>query len=157
MLGPTDSCAQGVKDTQDVFHEKVPGYNFSFSNHFVVESTFDVVGSDERFGQKSDGDIRREPSLALVKTLNDALFESSKISKRQMNVVVASAASLLCLAAFSSLFPGHFTQAITLLCAGLESLCAMNFCSGYLYENVEKAVLTRTLEELEYHMRFEIQ
>lgn len=150
--GPVDRSGKPLlvpTDTKVVFHENVPGYSYSFSDHFGVETTFNITESNP-FNEQT-GDIPKAPSAALAKAISDVLYESKTLAQKQLKATAAFVVALLGLVVASTLFPGCTVNPVAILLgAGLGGLALANFLNGYLYGNTERAALTRTLEELEY-------
>ncbi|KAG2022840.1 inositol phosphorylsphingolipid-phospholipase C [Coprinopsis cinerea AmutBmut pab1-1] len=141
-------------DCKVVFTEHVPGYTFSFSDHFGLEATLEIETS--MADMPNTLDIPKELSSAHIATAIQAWTEcyrnAKNRSKNELIVFALSFASLIAVIIGSAWLPHAWINPIflvfTLVVAWLATTMLYH---GFLYGNWECNALMNAIEDMEHH------
>ncbi|KAF5385348.1 hypothetical protein D9615_001203 [Tricholomella constricta] len=147
-----------------VMTDKVPGFDFSFSDHFGLEATFTIqtpADEDERAHAGSStppAPVSSELSSALTATVIQALTScyqfSRQRSRKEMRVFYLCLLILLVIIVGTSWLPYSWINPIFLvLTIFLSWLATTMLYEGFLYGNWECNALMNVIEELEIHRK----
>ncbi|PIL31445.1 hypothetical protein GSI_06146 [Ganoderma sinense ZZ0214-1] len=154
-------------DTRVVMTELVPGYHFSYSDHFGVEATFDIEapgGGHATEPTSVDIPTSNHPKPALSQTdistdsITEALvsltaryrFAESQARKHLMTFVLCVLA-LIAIISTSPWFPSYVNPALTLATVAVAWCATTMLYVGFVYGNWEVNPLTNIIEELELY------
>ena len=155
--------------------ERVPGYPFSFSDHFGLEATLDIVTTiphdleDVQFGsshdvtdmgrQKPPVDVDSELSIETIDTMTNALVTCYRFAQhRSRKELISFSACLVLLigAIISSAWINHgwINPIIMVVTIFLAWLGTTLLYEGFIYGKWECNALQNVIEELDIHKKF---
>ncbi|KAI0756251.1 DNase I-like protein [Daedaleopsis nitida] len=163
-------------DTRVVMTERVPGYPYSFSDHFGLEATFTIdtpqgepvrdsgdvdapalmqgttaIATSQSNPQPAPSDVSAECiTQALVSLMARYRFAQSQ-GRFQLTVCFASLAVLFAIIVASAWFPFWLNPIFTLITIALAWLATTMLYIGFVYGNWEVNALTNIIEELELY------
>ena len=171
---PNESCPViAASECKVVMTKKVPGYNFSFSDHFGIEATLEIEVPDE---DRHPSDWRTpsppgpsspvppsELSSASTATIIQALTACYRFARqrarRELSIFGLCLFLLLAITIGTAWLPRSWIDPIfSLLTIFSAWLATTMFYEGFLYGNWECNALMNVIEELEvYRKGLEIQ
>ncbi|KAG6919027.1 hypothetical protein DXG01_009737 [Tephrocybe rancida] len=147
-------------DCNVVMLDKVPGFDFSFSDHFGLESTFEIQTSLQE--ESNSGPAQAEPhselSNASVATVIEALTSCYKYSRqrarRELQIFGLCLFLLVAIIIGGSWLPHAWINPILFVFTIFFSWLATTMLyEGFLYGNWECNALMNVIEELEIHRK----
>lgn len=143
--------------SQVVFADKVPGRSFSYSDHFGMEVTFDIVPSYESEASTLRNTLsRRLASLAdevqtsFVNALTTCYRLSQERSRFELTTFATCIVALIALCIGSAWLPHAWISPIfILLTVAISWLGTTMLYAGFIYGNWERGALMNVIEELE--------
>lgn len=143
-------------DCRVVFTDKVPGQNFSYSDHFGLESTLQIILNDEGGPPSAHTPNTIELSSTAITTVMGALAACYRFSKhRARQELLISGGCILILLGItvgSSWLPHAWINPIFVLFTIFVAWFATTmFYSGFIYGQWECNALQNVIEELEIH------
>ena len=158
----TRGCVLSVQNTAVVLAERVPGHDFSYSDHFGLEATFSVVSILK--APLSDWPKGMGPVLSLLPpedllTAVDALFQSlldsySRTRRHKAYLLFGFFAPVLAVLIPTRVSPGSIPwEWNSILIAVITAMAAiggtMSLYFGIIYGIRERSRLTNIIEEME--------
>ncbi|KAG5636599.1 hypothetical protein H0H81_007539 [Sphagnurus paluster] len=146
-------------DCKVVMTGKVPGFDFSFSDHFALETTLAIQSSGEQdTSQSSPAPTPPELSSASTATIIQALTSCYQFSRqrarKEMRIFYICLFLLLCITVGTPWLPhAWFNPIFFVLTIGLSWLATTMLYEGFLYGNWECNALMNVIEELEIHRK----
>ncbi|KAG6842447.1 hypothetical protein C0991_007577 [Blastosporella zonata] len=152
-----------ASDCKVVMLDKVPGFNFSFSDHFGLEATLAILSSSQDNSSSGEASMptpgkQSELSNASMATVIEALTSCYKYSRqRARRELQTFALCLLLLVAIiigGSWLPHSWINPILFVFTIFFSWLATTMLyEGFLYGNWECNALMNVIEELEIHRK----
>ncbi|KAL5495133.1 ISC1 [Sanghuangporus weigelae] len=147
--------------SQVVFSDKVPGRSFSFSDHFGIEATIDIIPSyDSQSSTLRNALSRRSSWLTddvlsrFVVALTACYRLSQGRSRLELTAFAACIVALIALCIGSAWLPHAWISPIFILFAVIISWHGTTMLyTGFIYGNWERRALMNVLEELELTRR----
>ena len=140
-----------VADIKVVFTEHVPGQNYSFSDHFGLEATFDVVSAPSQPSPPSS-ELSDTTATAVVETLGNCFRDSRTRSNIELAVFGVSLLVILAVAIGTAWLPHSWINPIFIVFTTILSwLGTTMLYEGFIYGNWERRALTNVIEDLEIH------
>lgn len=147
-----------------VMTEKVQGYDFSFSDHFGLETTLDILTPQVSERQGPSGSTTpnsekfTELTSASLSTTIQALTACYRVSRhrssRELAVFALCVILLVAMVVGSSWLPHAWINPIILLATVFFSwLGTTMLYEGFLFGNWERNALMNVIEELEIHRK----
>lgn len=145
------------RQSRVVFTDRVSGLPFSFSDHFGLEATIDIVRRPENdrslsqlHSQSSQSQLSDAVIASVIRALTDCYRVSSERSRYELSIFVACVMSLIALCIGSAWVPRSWINPIYLLITVFISwLGTTMLYAGFIYGNWERRALTNVTEELE--------
>jgi sphingomyelin phosphodiesterase 2 len=155
------------KECKVVLTEHVPGYDFSFSDHFGLEATleFPVIGNDDEWATTSGFGLStrqwRKPSSipigsldVTIQALSDCYRHSRYRSRKELAIFG------ICLFFLVVIIPGSvwlpylwLNPVVILLTIGVSWIATTLLYEGFIYGQWERNALTNATEDLEIYKR----
>ncbi|KAF8078987.1 inositol phosphophingolipids phospholipase C [Lyophyllum atratum] len=137
---------------------KVPGFDFSFSDHFGLEATFDIEIHNEEGRAPTPDPVTSELSSASTATVIQALTScyqfSRQRSRKELRIFYLCLLLLLGITVGTSWLPHVWINPIFfVLTIFLSWLATTMLYEGFLYGNWECNALMNVIEELEIHRK----
>ncbi|KAL5518814.1 ISC1 [Sanghuangporus vaninii] len=147
--------------SQVVFSDKVPGRSFSFSDHFGIEATIDIVPPYDSQSSTLRNALSRRSSLfaddvlsRFVAALTTCYRLSQRRSRLELTVFAACIVTLIALCIGSAWLPHAWISPIFILFTVIISWHGTTMLyTGFIYGNWERRALMNVLEELELTRR----
>lgn len=145
------------KESRVVLTEHVPGYNFSYSDHFGIETILDIVqpynfadANLPPWSPPSPTSLSEDSFTAFQRALTACYRISKSRSKFELSIFVSCVFLLLLLCVGSAWIPfSWINPIIVLLSTALAWLGTTMLYSGFIFGNWERRALTTIIEELE--------
>jgi sphingomyelin phosphodiesterase 2 len=150
-----------AKHAQVVLTDRVPGHDFSFSDHFGLEVTLEISAPSE-IAQTTTSLSLPDYSSTLVpelitttiQALTLAYRNSHRRSRRELAIFTLSIVLLLGLVISSAWLTQHWINGLFVLFAVFISwLATTHLYAGFLYGNWERNALMNVIEELEIYKK----
>ncbi|KAI5121302.1 hypothetical protein M0805_003771 [Coniferiporia weirii] len=150
---PLLRCSQ----SRVVFTENVPGRPFSFSDHFGLEATIEIItppGDHGPYRSAAPPQTSASPSdeafLSVIRALTNYYRISSGRSRLELSIFAACITALVALCIGSAWLPRSWINPIYLVVTVFMSwLGTTMLYSGFIYGNWERRALTNVIEDLE--------
>lgn len=147
-----------------VLTEKVPGHNFSYSDHFGLEATLDIqLGPDQpdatsvyRNGTADDTqtELAKGAVMTIIQALTDRYRFARQRSKRELLVFVLCLALLVGAAIGTAWLPHSWINPIFIVFSVVAAWAGTTMLyEGFLYGNWECNALMNVIEELEIYQK----
>jgi sphingomyelin phosphodiesterase 2 len=147
-----------AKESNVVLTDKVPGYNFSYSDHFGLETTFEIIVPDDSTPEHLMPPPAPNSTLSSVsitttlQALTSAYRLSRSRSQRELTIFSLCILLLLSLTASSAWLPASWINPLyVLLTIAVAWLATTMFYEGFLYGRWELNALMNVIEELEVY------
>jgi sphingomyelin phosphodiesterase 2 len=145
-----------AKEAQVVFTDSIPGRGHSYSDHFGLEVTFEIVHPVTTPSEMTPPNPTTTLSSEAVTTTIQALTTAYRISRlrsrRELAVFCLSIFVLLALIISSAWLKPHWINVLfSLLTVFFSWLATTNLYEGFLYGNWERNALMNVIEELEIY------
>ncbi|KAJ7597391.1 inositol phosphophingolipids phospholipase C [Mycena floridula] len=139
-----------------IMTEQVPGYDFSYSDHFALEATLDIIADDSENAIPSQ--VTTELSNASIATTIQALASCYRFSRhrsrRELSIFVLCLLILLGVTVGSSWLPHSWINPIFILFTiFIAWLGTTMLYEGFIYGNWECNALMNVIEELEIYKK----
>jgi sphingomyelin phosphodiesterase 2 len=155
-------------ECQVVLTDKVPGSNFSYSDHFGLEATLSIQLNPDQAETSSvyrngPDDIQPELTSSAIMTTIHALSEcyrfSRERSKRELLVFILCLVLVLAIAIGTVWLPHSWINPVFIIFTVVVAWAGTTMLyEGFLYGNWERNALQNVIEELEiYQKGLEIQ
>ncbi|TBU25303.1 DNase I-like protein [Dichomitus squalens] len=171
-------------DTRVVLTERVPGYPFSYSDHFGLEATFEIespqggdVTNPDSVDIPAPAESRRGPSFAIssqanpqpalsaqdisVESITQALSSltaryrfAQNQGRQQLFVFLVCLFLLVAIVVTSAWFPFYINPVLYLVTVAVAWLATTMLYLGFVYGNWEVNALTNIIEELELYRAY---
>lgn len=138
-------------DIKAVFTEHVPGQNYSFSDHFGLEATLEIVGEPIHHptGELSDATI-----VAVVQALTNCYRDSRTRSRKELAAFGVSLFVVLAVTIGTAWLPRPWLTPIFILLTAFASWLATTMLyEGFIYGNWERNALMTVIEDLELYRK----
>jgi sphingomyelin phosphodiesterase 2 len=148
-----------ASDCRVVLTEKVPGHNFSYSDHFGLEATLniDLGPSQNTLNDAADGpqsELSRESITSTLNALTNYYRFSRQRSRRELLVFVLSIILLIAFAVGAAWLPHSWiTPLFIVLTVVLSWTATTMLYEGFLYGNWERNALLNIIEELDIYQK----
>lgn len=145
------------------FADKVPGHSFSYSDHFGLEATIEIVTEPtQRVDLAGSTPIFRSPTSLeydSIRSVSRALTACYRVSTHRSRVELSlfaiCVAVLLAIAVGSAWLPHSWINPIFILFTVFVSwLGTTMLYAGFIYGNWERRALTNVIEELEIAVNY---
>ncbi|KAF9454210.1 inositol phosphophingolipids phospholipase C [Macrolepiota fuliginosa MF-IS2] len=147
-----------------VLTERAPGHKFSYSDHFGLEATLDIVlGPDQAeasstYHSGTTDDTQTELSkgtvMSVIKALTDCYRFSLERSKRELFVFTLCLALLVGVAIGTAWLPHSWINPIFIIFTVVVAWAGTTMLyEGFLYGNWERNALMNVIEELEIYQK----
>lgn len=145
------------------FTDKVPGHSFSFSDHFGLEATIEIVTEPSSTVDEAESTptFRSPTSLEYesIRSMSRALTACYRVSTHRSHVELSlfaiCIAVLLAIAVGSAWLPHNWINPIFILFTIFVSwLGTTMLYAGFIYGNWERRALTNVIEELELAVNY---
>ncbi len=151
-----------------VLTDKVPGFDFSYSDHFGVEATLDIQfnpaqGEEDSSANNTDDEIQTELSkesiAATIRALTDCYRFARERSRKELLVFALCLVLLVAVAIGTAWLPHSWLNPIFIVFTAVVTWAGTTMLyDGFLYGNWECNALMNVIEELEIHQNgLEIQ
>jgi sphingomyelin phosphodiesterase 2 len=151
------------KESKVVFTDKVPGSNFSYSDHFGLETTFEIIVPDDSTPSHPTPPPNPNPNPTLsptsITTTLQALTSAYRLSltrsQRELTIFGLCILLLLSLSLASAWLPpaSWVNPMYMLLTIVVAWLATTMFYEGFLYGRWEVNALMNVIEELEVYRK----
>lgn len=158
--GPSHSVLS-CSSTRVVFTDKVPGQDFSFSDHFGLEATLDIHVPESDNADSPNSQL--QPSsyftpthiTTTIQALTTCYRFSRERSRRELIVFGLCIILLIALIISSAWLPRSWINPVFLLfTVFIAWLATTMFYEGFLYGSWELNALMNVIEELEIHRKY---
>lgn len=135
-----------------IFTNPVPGYAFSFSDHFGIEATIGISSPEGVLNESSESAVSEETSLLMTRAFIECYRQSHDRSRLELSIFAACIVLLGILCVGSAWTPHPWiTPLWILLTIILSWLGTTMLYSGFIYGNWERKTLTSVTEEMELY------
>jgi sphingomyelin phosphodiesterase 2 len=142
-----------VTDIKAVFTEPVPGQNYSFSDHFGLEATLEVVGAPTHHSSPSS-ELSDATATAVVQALSTCFRDSRTRSNKELAVFGVSLFVILAVTVGTAWLPHSWINPIFILFTTIMSWLATTMLyEGFIYGNWERNALMNVIEDLELYKK----
>ena len=156
------SPALKCTDCQVVFAGKVPGYGFSYSDHFGLEATIEILSSSAQIDTtrslstfRSQTRLTHDNLLTITRALTACYRVSAQRSKVELSIFASCLAVLLAVTIGSAWLPHSWINPIFIIFSIFISwLGTTMLYAGFIYGNWERRALTNVIEELELTINY---
>ena len=152
--GATSESKLCIQSTAIILTERVPGHEFSYSDHFGLEATFSITTEDHATGAVAPR-LSSEDILTAIGALSHSLHASHSRTYWH-TVYLATSILLLLLAIIGSAWfnTGKWNAFLAACVAAIATFGGtMAICVGILYGIRERGRLTNFIEEMECILR----
>jgi len=145
-----------------VFMDPVPGHTFSYSDHFGLEATFEIIHvAEEELGESSSSRLPpppRELSNESIATIIQALtscYRFSRVRSRKELLIFGLCLVILFGVVISSVWLPHswINPIFLLFTVFVAWLATTMLYEGFIFGNWECNALMNVIEELEIHRK----
>lgn len=137
--------------------EKVPGQAFSYSDHFALEATLEIIaqeGDREAEASPPSSELSNASISTIIQALASCYRFSRHRSRRELSVFGTCLLLLVGLAVGSSWLPKAWINPIFILfTVFIAWLATTMLYEGFIYGNWECNALMNVIEELEIHRK----
>jgi len=132
----------------------VPGRNFSYSDHFGLEVTFEIVPSDTAQVPSATKEISNATSATVISALTACYRFSRERSRKELIIFGLCIFILLMVVTGTAWLPHSWLNPIFLLFTiFIAWLATTMLYHGFIFGNWECNALTNIIEELEIHRK----